>query len=225
MSGSEELRRLFHDEMADVQRRVAGMAAAVAQSAWQAAEALVTGDGEQAGQVVAADGVIDASYAVVEDEVFHLVARQAPVARDLRFLIATLRVAQEIERCGDLVASVGRRAARLDQADLTDPVRALLTRMGAEAAGMLRAAGACYAVLDAEGAGRVAGGDDVMDGLHRDFLHELFTSGGPAETLVELGLVGRFYERVADHAVVIAERVRYVVEGAMNPLDADEQGH
>jgi phosphate transport system protein len=219
-----ELRRTFHDDLAHVRQLVDDMAATVIAGIGAVTDALLEGDRHAADAVVAADAAIDRTYPVVEDEVFQLVATQAPMGRDLRFLIATLRVAMEVERSGDLVASVGRRVDAIDSVALTSTVRALQRSMGDGAAAMFSSAAGAYAALDAAAAARIPQQDDAMDALHRDLLRELFESSGPVASVVDLGLIARFYERIADHAVVIAERVRFVVDGAMNPGDADEQG-
>jgi phosphate transport system protein len=218
-----ELRRTFHDDLADLRRRVEEMATVVVDGIGAVTDALLDGDRPAADRVIAADAAIDARYPTVEADVFHLVATQAPVARDLRFLMATLRVAMEIERSGDLVASVGRRVGTLDAGALTASVRILLAEMGTRARAMFATAAGAYASLDAVRARALAAEDDDMDDLHRRLLAELF--GAEAEhvgSIVELGLIARFYERIADHAVVIAERVGFVVDGSMNPSDADE---
>lgn len=219
-----ELRRSFHDDLADVRARVDAMASVVVAGVRLVTDALLQGDAEAAAGVVAADAEIDRLYPTVEAAVFHLVATQAPVARDLRFLIATLRVAMEIERSGDLVASVGRRVPTLNPVTLTPPVRILLAEMGRRATDMFAGAAACYAMLDIERARRLPTEDDAMDELHRRLLRELFEAEGPVASVVELGLIARFYERVGDHAVVMAQRVCFVVDGSMDPSDSDEQG-
>ena len=222
---TSELRRSFHDDLASLRGRVEEMAAVVVAGVAQVTDALLDGDPGAAAEVIAADARIDELYPTVEADVFHLVATQAPVARDLRFLMATLRVAMEIERSGDLVASVGRRVGTLDGVALTPTVRLLLAEMGARATAMFGSAAAAYATLDAERARALPAEDDAMDDLHRRLLQELFdSSGGAVATIVELALIARFYERVADHAVVVAERVGFVVDGSMNASDADEQG-
>lgn len=221
-----ELRRAFHDELADLRTRVEAMADVVVSSISVATEALLAGDSDAARGVILGDGYIDETYPMVEADVFRLVARQAPVARDLRFLIATLRIAQEIERSGDLVSSVAKRVATLDPLALTPPVRSLLAAMGEQSEGMFAMAAACYASLDSERASSVRVSDDAMDELHRRLLLELFTAScGPVGSIVELGLIARFYERIADHAVVIAERVRFVVVGEMDAGDPDESSY
>ena len=220
-----ELRRSFHDDLAGLRTRVEEMGGVVVAGISRVTDALLERDVAAADAVIAADARIDELYPTVETDVFQLVATQAPVGRDLRFLMATLRVAMEIERSGDLVASVGRRVPTLDPAALTPPVRLLLADMGTRATAMFGRAAGAYASLDAEGARELPAEDDVMDELHRRLLLELFSSSaGPVGSIVELGLIARFYERVADHAVVIAERVGFVVDGSMNAGDADEQG-
>lgn len=219
-----ELRRSFHDDLADLRARVEEMAAVVVTGVSAVTDALLDGDREAAAAVMAADDRIDELYPTVEADVFHLVATQAPVARDLRLLMATLRVAMDIERSGDLVASVGRRVATIEREALTPAVRLLLAGLGAQATAMFRSAATAYATLDAAIARALPDEDDAMDDLHRRLLHELFTApASHVASVVELGLVARFYERVGDHAVVIAERVGFVVDGSMNAGDTDER--
>jgi phosphate transport system protein len=223
--GGGELRRSFHDDLGDLRRRVDEMAGVVVRGVAAVTDALLDGDVEGAERVIADDARIDALYPTVETDVFQLVATQAPVARDLRFLMATLRVAMEIERSGDLVASIGRRVGTLDAGALTPQVRVLIAALGGRATAMFGAAAGAYAALDAVAARALPAEDDHMDELHRRLLGELFASEvGHAGSMVELGLIARFYERVADHAVVIAERVGFVVDGLMNAGDSDEQG-
>jgi len=219
------MRRSFHDELAGLRQRVERMAAVVVRGVGAVTDALLDDDAAAAAAVIAADREIDDLYPTVEGDVFELVATQTPVASDLRFLMATLRIAMEIERSGDLVASVGRRVGTLDTTALTSEVRLLLAEMGLRATSMFATAAGCYASLDADRARTLQDEDDAMDDLHRRLLECLFASS-PAHvgTTVELGLIARFYERVADHAVVIGERVGFVVDGSMNAGDTDERG-
>lgn len=220
---ASELRRSFHDRLAGLHDTVAKMVEHVARRVPTVTDALLEGDAATAAEVVAADAELDAAYARVEADVFDLVAREAPVAKDVRFLIASLRIAQEAERSGDLVASVGRRVPSFAPAELDPAVRALLYELGAETAAVVDGAVRAYRVLDENVAAEVIAQDDGVDDLHRRLTHELFaTSGARAGFLVELGLIGRFYERIADHGVVICERVRFVASGEMRPGDADE---
>ena len=220
-----ELRRGFHDDIAALHERVYDLAVLVSEGITDATVALLDGDVSLADAVVAADAQVDAVYSWVESEVFGLVARQAPVARDLRFLIATLRIAQSVERAGDLTASIARRTVRVDLGAMSQRVRALVLEMGSSAQAAFRAAADCYAVLDAQGAAALPAADDHIDDLQRRLLHELVASAPEAdlvESVVDLALIARFYERIGDHAVVVAERVRFVASGEMDASDRDE---
>lgn len=218
-----ELRRSFHDDLADLQHRVSTLAGVIVGGLGIATAAVLQGSTEARDSVVNGDRRIDEAYPGIERDVFELVARQAPVARDLRFLIASLRIAQEIERSGDLLASIGRRGPTLDPAALTPTVRDLVGEMSAHGSSMFGQATGAYRTLDAVAARRIPALDDAIDELHRRLLAELFAAeDGLVGSIVELGLIARFYERIADHAVVIAERVCFVVDGSMNATDADE---
>jgi phosphate transport system protein len=216
-----ELRRTFHDRLAEIHAEVAVLIDRSSTAVTQATAALLEADPSLADRVAVADAEIDAAYPRIEGEVFELVATQAPVARDLRLLVATLRIAQEIERIGDLATSVAKRS-RLGPGTLSSEMRALIYGLGAEASRMLSDVAAAYRALDADMALAVVAADDVVDGMRRAFLWTLFGAHGSSpETLVELGLVARFLERLADHAVVIAERVRFVACATMDAGDRD----
>jgi phosphate transport system protein len=218
-----ELRRSFHEQLTNISGQVGAMTRVVEDGLDRVTEALLSDDRAAAAEIVAGDAPLDDIYSAVEAEIHDLIARQAPVARDLRFVLAALRIAQEVERCGDLVASIARRTGRFDPEVLTSEIRATVYEMGAEAVGMFRTAARAFDVLDESAAAHLGEWDDVMDELHRRLLLAIFALGdAPLESAVELGLIARFYERIADHAVVIAERVCFAASGAMNPGDADE---
>jgi phosphate transport system protein len=218
-----ELRRSFHEQLAAISGEVSAMTKVVEDGLDRVTEALLSGNREMAARIIAGDAPLDDIYAATETEIHDLIARQAPVARDLRFVLAALRIAQEVERCGDLVASIARRAGRLDQDVLTAEIRAIVYEMGAEALGMFHTASTAFDVLDESAAARLGAWDDIMDDLHRRMLLAVFALRDVSlESAVELGLIARFYERIADHAVVIAERVCFAASGAMHPGDADE---
>ena len=217
---SDELRRDFHDRLAVLHDRVGEMGLRVADGVRHATKALLSSDAGLAAEVVEADREIDAAYPWVEAEVFDVVARQSPVARDLRFVIATFRVAANIERCGDLVASIARRAEPLDAA-LPGSAAEIIETMGAAVEETFRRAMQAYRVLDPELAATVAGLDVEVDELERKLLREVVKNPTDVEAVIDLVLVARFYERIADHAVVIGERVRFVALGEMDPGDRD----
>lgn len=187
--------------------------------------ALDRGDLAIASDIIAGDTSLDSTYAWIEEEIFDLVARESPVARDLRFLMASMRVSQEFERCGDLVASTAKRVDTVAPLLARENLGTLVERMGQHAARMMRSAVEAYSVLEEEMAERVVDMDDDLDEMHRALLGELFSRGaGDVGPYVDLALVGRFFERLGDHAVVVAQRVRFVASGSMDPIDSDETG-
>ena len=215
MGAPEELRRSFHDQLADLRAELGDMAAAVVAAVRRSSDGFLEGDTEVAAEMTAANQAIQVLYNRVEHDGFDLVALQSPVARDLRFVTATMRIAQELDRCGRLVASIARKGATVSEAALTPPIRAMLHEMAAEAVRMLDNAARAYSVLDVDLAREVEGWDDNLDDLHRRLLAALYAlEGARAQDLVGLGLVARFYERLGDHAVKIAERVLFVVTPA-----------
>lgn len=218
-----ELRRGFHDRLARVSQRVSGMGRTVCGSIELATVALRRGDLAIAHDVIAGDTSVDSTYAWIEEEIFDLVAREAPVARDLRFLMASMRISQEFERCGDLVASTAKRVDTVSPLLASEDLGPLVERMGHQAAHMMRSAVQAYSVLEEEMAERVIDMDDELDELHREALARLFArAGSDIGACVDLALVARFFERLGDHAVVVAQRVRFVASGSMDPSDSDE---
>jgi phosphate transport system protein len=208
----DELRRSFHDQLAVIHGQVEEMARVAAQSVTDATTALLTGDRAAAGAVGDDAVLLTDSTAAVEREVYDVIARQAPVSRDLRLLMASLRVAHELRLCGGLSVGIAKRTGRLDPAALTEALRAMLYELGAESSGLLAGAAGAYAALDDRLALDVLRSDESVRSLHRRFLATLFLlQNAPVESAVELGLVARSFERITDHALEIADRVRFVV--------------
>ena len=219
---ADELRSDFHDQLGELHRRVESMGADVVSMVASAVDALLEGDLDRVGEIEAADAAVDAAYVRVERDVYTIVLRQAPVARDLRLVVASLRVAQELERCGDLSRSIARRSTRVDESVLTPRVRLLVHELGAEAVRMLAGAVRAYGVLDGAAAAAVVAADAALDDLYTLLLRELFSLRQAAnEPLVEAGLVARFLERLGDHAAVISERVHFINGGAFEANDSD----
>jgi phosphate transport system protein len=205
----DELRRGFHDRLALLHDEVGALVDVAVVAVASATTALLEGDVLAAQQASAAR--VEGSEAAIEAEVVDLLALQAPLARDLRFLMASLRIAHEAELSRRLAGTIAERAGRLDPVVLTERLRPLLYEMGAEASGLLRRASQAYRALDEGIAAAVIGSDGPVRLLHRRFLAEFFTlRDTPTESAVELGVVARCYERITDHAVEIAERVRFV---------------
>ena len=191
------------------------MFALVSEGLAGATEALLAGDREAARALVARDEMLDKLYVDVESLVQRQFALQAPMAVDLRFLLSVLRIVPELERSGDLAEHIAQRAVRGLTGELSPRMRGLIEQMGRTGVKMWRAAAEAYAERDGNAVTRLREQDDELDDLHLSLIAELASGKLSIPVAIELALVGRFYERLGDHAVNIAARVRYLATGAL----------
>lgn len=189
--------------------------------------ALLAADLAAAEAVVSADKPMDDLTHSIEEAAYVLLARQNPMASDLRTIVAILRVIHEVERCGDLMVNVAKAARRLYPYGLDPKVRGLIERMGSQAAEQLRLAITAFEDGDMSQAAAIADMDDVMDDLQKSLFRAVFTGGaideGALQRAVQVALVGRYFERIADHAVNVSARVRFMVTGQWRD-EGDEAG-
>ncbi len=203
----------FRRELDSIDRQVLGLFALVAQCLAGATDALLSGDREGARRLIARDTQIDATHRDIEDLVLRQLGHEAPAASDLRFLLAVLRIVPELERSADLAAHIASRAMRGLTPDLTSRVRGLLESMGQVSVEMWHQATDAYAARDAEATRRLDDADDELDDLHVSLTAEISSGKLSTPVAIELALVGRFYERLGDHAVNITAHVRYMATG------------
>jgi phosphate transport system protein len=210
------MREEFQADLDEVSRLLVTMAEAVRAALRKATTALLTADLEAAATVIERDTEVDEIYAWVETKVADTIARQSPVASDLRTVITALHISADLERMGDLAEHVAKTARR------RHPSPAVPTELRPVFQGMAevadRMAAKITTVLSEANAGRAAeleGDDDAMDQLERDLFKILLDDDWPygAETAIDGALLGRFYERYADHAVNIGEQMIYLVTG------------
>ncbi|GGK29819.1 phosphate transport system regulatory protein PhoU [Pilimelia terevasa] len=211
------MREEFDAALLEIGRLLVSMAEAVRTAMSQATDALIDADLALAEGVVARDAEVDTTYQEVERTVHQVLARQAPVASDLRTVVSALHIAGDIERMGDLATHVARTARRRHPAPaLPQELVGVFRQMGNVAD---KLAGEMATVLSAPNAARAArmdDADDAMDALHRQLLQVVLGPGWPhgIEPAVDAALLGRFYERYADHAVNAGRHVVYLVTGA-----------
>lgn len=210
----ESTRTAFDRELADLDADLVCVAARVSEALAAAGEALATGDPVVAEGVVEGQAGIDAEIHRCETRAYEVLARQQPAAGDLRFLVTVIRLAHELERSAKLVSHVASFAAS-PHPPLPPRLAALLSRMAEEAHHLVQGAVESYARRDVAGAEVLDVWDDRLDELHRRFLAELFRAPPDLRTTLDVVLVGRYLERVADHAVTIGRRVRYLVTGEL----------
>jgi phosphate transport system protein len=178
-----------------------------------ATEALLAGDRDAAKALVARDHLIDELYKDIEVLVQQHLALQSPMAADLRFLLCVLRMVPELERSGDLAEHIAQRAARGISPELTPRIRGLVQQMGRIGAEMWRHATDAYVERDPEAADKLRLADDELDELLVSLTAELATGAVSIPVAIEMALVGRFYERLGDHAVHLCDRVCYLATG------------
>jgi len=207
----------FRAELEEITREIVLLAAHVTEAIPAATEALLSGDLEAAQRVIDHDDVLDELALDIEDRCYRVLARQQPVASDLRALMTAIRMVAEIERSGDLVVNICKVLYAMRAPDLSPEIRGVLQQMGEQAAKLHRMCMDAYAEGDAALAGSLDERDDVLDRLHADFLDAVVSWGQDARVreAIQLALIGRYYERIGDHAVNIGERVRYLIEGEL----------
>ena len=214
-----DTRRSFHRELESIRDDLVRLAALVCEAITRGTAALLDGDLEAANALIDADEELDRIALLVEDRCYHQLALQQPMAGDLRALVTAIRMTSELGRSGDLMVNVAKRVRRMSGAAIDPRTRGLLQLMGDEALRLYRHAIDAYADADEGKAAAIAVMDDELDDLHRVFIvHVLETchAGGlDVQTAIQLALIGRFYERIGDHAVNIGEKVRYLVSGWM----------
>ncbi|GAA0196966.1 MULTISPECIES: phosphate signaling complex protein PhoU [unclassified Aeromicrobium] len=182
--------------------------------------ALLNADGPLAEQVIAGDKQIDESTEEIEERALLLLATQQPVATDLRQLVATLRMLTDLQRMGDLSVHVAK-VARMRMPDVAVPttLQPTIMAMASVADQMIHAASRIVANRDIDAATKLEDTDDEMDRLRKDLFRALL--GGTwehgIEPAIDLALLGRYYERIGDHAVSMARRVVYLVTGELAP--------
>jgi phosphate transport system protein len=209
----DELRQAFHGDLAKINQQVIELFGLVSEGLAGATDALLAADRDAARGLVARDQMIDALYRDVEELVQRQFALQAPMARDLRFLLSVLRIVPELERSGDLAEHIAQRAERGVPRELTPRIRGLIAQMGRVGVEMWRAAADAYVDGDPGAGERLRERDDELDELHVSLTAEIASGVIALPVAIEIALIARFYERLGDHAVNVAQRLRYLVTG------------
>lgn len=211
----EQMRRTYHENLDDLRVDVVRLGFLVSEAIAAGTEALLDADLAAADRVISADEAIDEMTHTVEEACYTTLALQQPMASDLRMVVAVLRCIHELERTGDLMVNIAKATRRLYPVELPSRIRALLAQMGDQARLQLRVAVEAFAEFDAPRALALDDMDDVMDDLQRELFRTIFTLGDEAslQQSIQVALVGRYYERAADHAVNVGQRVAYIVTG------------
>lgn len=210
------MRDAFQDQLESVFGDLAEICGQVEAAVRLATESLLTGDADIAEGVISADIEIDRARERVEETAFSLLSLQQPVAGDLRVVVAALRMVTELERMGDLSVHVAKIARlRTPYVAVPDEVRPTVERMAVVAEEMVSKVARIITARDVAAAIELGRADEEMDRLRRTSFSELLSDDWShgVEAAVDVALLGRYYERIADHAVSVANRVVFVVTG------------
>lgn len=205
-----ELRLAYRRNLDEIDQRVGQLFALVSEVVAASTECLLTGDREKARALVKGDDAIDLLAAEIETMAERQLSLQNPMGRDLRYLLSIVRMVPELERSADLAEHIAARAASGLTPMLSARLRGLVEQMGSVAVKMWREATEAFADRDAGGAERLREEDDELDNLHGYLLAELVGGSVSVSVALEMALIGRFYERLGDHAVHVTERVRFL---------------
>jgi phosphate transport system protein len=210
------IRSVFQDELDGVSQSLVDLTDMVAVSISKATESILNCDLKLAEEVIASDDTIDEFQHALDARIIDIIARQQPVASDLRALVTALRMSADLERMGDMSHHVAK-ITRLRHPDAAIPneLIASFKQMGEAAEKIARKTGSVIASRDTEVALQVEKDDDEMDKLHRLLIGTLVDPNWKhgVESAIDLTLLGRYYERFADHAVSVSRRVYYLVTG------------
>ncbi len=179
-----------------------------------ATHSLLAGDRDAARAVAERDDQVDALYREVEDLAFAELVRRGSDIERVKHMVVILRLLPEVERSGDLAASIARRAIRGLGVELSHRARGLVERMGEVAISMWGAATEAFAYRSPTGGEELETLDDEMDELHVTLTAEIASGSMSLPVAIEAALVARFYERFGDHAVNLARRVEGIAGAA-----------
>ncbi|MEU6324021.1 phosphate signaling complex protein PhoU [Streptomyces sp. NPDC047009] len=210
------MRAAYHEELASISDGLVEMANLVGSAIGLATTALLDADLQLAESVISADQRVDDLQRDLEDRAIAVLARQYPVATDLRVVVTSLRMSADLERCGDLAQHVAKLARmRYPERAVPRDLRRTILEMGQLAQRLMAQAAEVVLTQEVGAALQLEKDDDRMDELHRMIFHHLMDDRWQhgVETAVDVTLVARYYERFADHAVSVARRVVYLVTG------------
>jgi phosphate transport system protein len=210
------MRDAYHEDLSAIGTALVQLTDLVGAAIDTATVALLDADLHAAESVISGDDAVDVLYHDTEGRALELLARQQPVASDLRTLVASLRMVADLERTGDYAVHIAKVARRRYPTVAVPPeLHEIVAAMGAAAARIVTKVGRVVADKDVVVAAELEADDDVMDRLHRQLfavlLDEQWSHG--MEVAIDVTLTGRYYERLADHAVSVARQVAYLVTG------------
>jgi phosphate transport system protein len=217
------MREVFQQELREVQERLVEIADLVALSIENATRAFNESNVSLAETVIADDNKIDAAAQELDELAINILARQQPVARDLRIVVSALRISASLERMGDMSEHIAQLARyRFPDKVVPKSLRPTFAQMGALDVEIARKLVELLKTEDVDIAEHIRNEDDKIDALHLSVFDKVLgeTWKGEAIDTVDATLASRYHERFADHAVSIAKKVQYLATGDWIPADA-----
>jgi phosphate transport system protein len=216
------MRELFQQELHEVQDRLVTIAGLVVSSITDAVEAFNKSDVTLAESVIARDNQIDDAVDELDEHAIAILARQSPVARDLRIVVSALRISASLERMGDMAEHLAQLARyRFPEKVVPKTIRPTFKEMGALNIHMATMLVELLKTQDIVIAQTIRDEDDKVDRLHLSVFETVLSEAWKQETevTVDATLASRYLERFADHAVSIAKKMMYLSTGEWNPAD------
>jgi phosphate transport system protein len=210
------VREVFQQELAEVQDRLVEIAGLVEQAIERATTAFNSSDVSLAETVIADDHRIDQLAGNLDELAIDILARQQPVARDLRIVVSALRISASLERMGDLAEHIAQLArTRFPEKVVPKDLRPTFKELGRLDVAIARKLTRLLESESSELAEEIRDDDDLVDDLHLSVFDKVLgdTWKGGASDIVDSTLASRYHERFADHAVSIAKKVQYLQTG------------
>lgn len=218
------MREVFHQSLEDVQGRLVEIAELVTIAIDKATRAFGTSDVSLAEEVIEADAVIDEKAIALDELAIEILARQQPVARDLRIVVSALRMSASLERMGDIAEHIAQLTRmRFPERAIPKGLKSTFLKMGQFDVEVSRQLAELLRTQDLELIESIRTADDRLDELHLSVFEKVLSDNwqGEASATVDATLASRYHERFADHAVSVAKKVAYLSTGDWtSPTDA-----
>ncbi|RLK47412.1 phosphate signaling complex protein PhoU [Microbacterium telephonicum] len=210
------MREVFHQSLEDVQARLVEIAELVTVAMEGATRAFGTSDVALAEEIIEADAVIDTKAAEIDELAIQILARQQPVARDLRIVVAALRVSASLERMGDIAEHIAQfTRMRFPERAIPKGLKSTFTKMGELDVEAARKLTELLRTEDLSLVEELRALEEQLDDLHISVFEKVLSENwqGEAAATVDATLASRYLERFADHAVSVAKKVAYLATG------------
>lgn len=218
------MREVFHQSLEDLQSRLVEIADLVTESIDKATRAFATSDVALAEEVIADDAKIDELALTLDEQAIEILARQQPVARDLRIVVTALRVSASLERMGDMSEHIAQLARlRFPERAIPKGLKGTFVKMGELDVEISRTLSELLRTGDLRFADTIRNADDDVDELHASVFEKVLSDNwkGEATATVDATLASRYHERFADHAVAVAKKMVYLATGDWQVSEAE----